>query len=201
MMTWRRKQLWPFLALLAAGLVAQLLDPAAFKKPLTDTCPTDNADYTGQRHSPLSKINASNVNTLVLAWTHRFDLGPQSKSQQSVEGRRIKATPLLVKGVLYFSITDHIWAADARTGRELWHYEWPDNRAIHVANRGLGMYGDWLYYMTPDNYLLSLNAKDGKERWRKQVADVRKDWFSSIAPVIIGNHVITAAGNNNDIRS
>src|SRR5438128_1120736 len=128
MMTWRRKQLWLFLTLLPAGLVAQLLDPPAFKKPLTDTWPTYNGDYTGQRQRPLSKINASNVNTLVLAWTHRFDLGPQSKSQQSVEGRRIKATPLLVKGVLYFSITDHIWAADARTGRELWHYEWPDNR-------------------------------------------------------------------------
>jgi len=103
--------------------------------------------------------------------------------------------------VLYFSITDHIWAIDARTGRELWHYDWPDNRAIHVANRGLGMYGEWLFYMTPDNSLLSLNARTGKERWRVQIADVKDDWFSSIAPLIIGNHVITAAGNNGEIRS
>src|SRR6267142_2362235 len=153
-MTNRKKFLSTSLILLPVCLVAQLLDPAAFKKPPTDTWPTYNGDYTGQRHSVLA---------------------------------RIKATPLLVKGVLYFSITDHIWAADARTGRELWHYEWPDNRAIHGANRGLGMYGDWLFYLTPDNYLLSLNAKDGKERWRKEVADVKKDWFSSIAPLVIGN--------------
>src|SRR3954468_5245715 len=140
----------------------QLLDTSSFKKPPTDTWPTYNGDYSGQRHSPLHSINAANVKSLALAWTHRFDLGSQSRAQQSGEGRRIKATPLLVKGVLYFSITDHIWAADARSGRELWHYVWPDNRAIHVANRGLGMYGDWLYYMTPDNWLISLNAKDGK---------------------------------------
>jgi acido-empty-quinoprotein group A len=183
-------------SLAAASLCAQLLDPAALRKPPSDTWPTYNGDYSGQRHSPISQINASNVKSLTLAWTHRFDLGPFSKGRQSDEGRQIKATPLLVKGVLYFSITDHIWAADARTGKELWHYEWPDNRAIHVANRGLGMYGDWLYYMTPDNYLLSLNAKDGKERWRMQVADVKKEWFSSFAPLIIKNHVLTAAAIN-----
>jgi acido-empty-quinoprotein group A len=187
------------LGLLTVSVCAQMLDPAALKKPPADTWPTYNGDYSGQRHSPLSQINAANVKSLTLAWTHRFDLGPFSKGRQSDEGRQIKATPLLVKGVLYFSITDHIWAADARTGRELWHYEWPDNKAIHVANRGLGMYGDWLYYMTPDNYLLSLNAKDGKERWRKQVADVKKEWFSSFAPLVIGNHVLCAAAINTQL--
>jgi len=189
------------LMLLPAGVLAQLLDPAAFNKPPTDTWPTFNGEYSGRRYSTLAKITTANVKNLALAWTHRYDLGALSGSQQAWEGRRIKATPLLVRGVLYFSITDHIWAVDARSGREYWHYTWPDNRAIHVANRGLGMYGNWLYYMTPDNYLLSLNAKDGKERWRKQVADVKQDWFSSFAPVVIGNHVLTAAGNNNEVRS
>ena len=105
-----------------------------------------------------------------------------------------------MRGVLYFSVTDQsgLWM---RGRPEYWHYTWPDNRAIHVANRGLGMFGNWLYYMTPDNYLLCLNAVDGKERWRKQVADVKQDWFSSFAPMVIGNHVITAAGNNNEVRS
>ena len=193
--------MWLFMAAQSAALRAQLLDPAALKNPPADTWPTFNGDYTGQRYSPLRQIDASNVKSLAMVWTHRVDLGSLSSSQQAWEGRRIKANPLLVKGVLYFSITDHIWAMDARTGRELWHYEWPDNKAIHVANRGLGMYGDWLFYMTPDNWLLSLNARTGKERWRVQIADVKDEWFSSIAPLVIGNHVITAAGNNGEIRS
>jgi alcohol dehydrogenase (cytochrome c) len=78
---------------------------------------------------------------------------------------------------------------------------WPNNKAIHVANRGLGMYGNWLFFMATDNYLVSLNAKDGTERWRMQIADVYKDFFSSIAPLIIHNHVIVAPGNNDDIRA
>ena len=112
-----------------------------------------------------------------LVWTHHVDFGSESYAQQASEGRRIKATPLLVDGVLYFTITDNVWAMDALTGRELWHYAWPNNRAIHVANRGVGMYGSWLYFMSPDNYLVSLNAKDGTERWRVQVADVKQDFF------------------------
>src|SRR5580704_8863347 len=187
--------------LAAIALHSQLLDPVELRKLPTDTWPTYNGDYTGQRHSPLKQVNLTNVKTLGLAWMHRVELGQQSRAQQADEGHRIKATPLLVKGVLYFTTTDNVWAMDARSGRELWHWTWPNSRAIHVANHGLGMYGDWLYYMTPDNWLVSLKARDGTERWKVQVADVNQDFFSGVAPMIIGNHVIVAPGNNDDIRA
>jgi glucose dehydrogenase len=75
--------------------------------------------------------------------------------------------------------------------------------AVRVATvvESISMYGNWLFFMTPDDYLISLNARDGKERWRVQVADVNKDFFSAIAPIVIGNHVIVAPGNNDDIRA
>src|SRR6476469_4033105 len=137
---------WFLPLLLSGGLSAQLLDPTAVFKPPTDTWPTYNGDYTGQRHRILSEINSSNVKNLALAWTQRMDFGSVSYAQQASEGRRIKETPLLVNGALYFSITDNVWAVDARSGREIWHYVWPNNKAIHVANRGLGMYGNWLFF-------------------------------------------------------
>src|SRR3954462_14047870 len=112
-----RKALSIILVLLPACLFAQLLNPSALKQQPPDTWPTYNGDYSGRRHSPLSQINAGNVGSLALAWTHRLDLGAPSRAQQAGEGHRMKATPLLVKGVLYFSTTDHIWAADARSGR------------------------------------------------------------------------------------
>ena len=189
------------LLLLPLCAFAQTLDPEAFHRPATDTWPTYNGDYSGRRYSTLSQMNASTVHTLGLVWTHHVDFGSESYAQQASEGRRIKATPLLVDGVLYFTITDNVWAMDALTGRELWHYAWPNNRAIHVANRGVGMYGSWLYFMSPDNYLVSLNAKDGTERWRVQVADVKDDFFSATSPLIIGNHVIIGPGNNDNIRA
>src|SRR5215831_16894418 len=36
-----------------------------------DSWPTHYGDYSGRRYSPLSQINAGNVKTLSLAWTHR----------------------------------------------------------------------------------------------------------------------------------
>ena len=47
-----------------------------------------------------------------------------------------------------------MWAADARTGRELWHYEYPPNTGSTIGNRGVGMYGNWLYFETPDSNLV-----------------------------------------------
>src|SRR3954462_11203822 len=95
------------LLLLAVTLLpGQLLDPAAFRKPPTDTWPTYNGDYTGQRHSTLKQINSSNAHTLSLAWSHHVEMGQMSHAQQADEGHRLKSTPLLVKGVLYFTTTD-----------------------------------------------------------------------------------------------
>ena len=131
--------------MIGAGLLlAQGLDPAKLLKPPTDSWPTYNGDYSGRRFSPLSKINDSNINSLSLAWV--FRIGPGMENV----GGSIKATPLLVNGVLYFTIPDHVWAVDARTGHEIWDYVWLSKGGIHLGNRGVGIYENWLYFETPD---------------------------------------------------
>ena len=47
-----------------------------------------------------------------------------------------------------------------RTGLELWHYQYPPNTGSTIGNRGLGMYGNWLFFETPDSNLVSLDASD-----------------------------------------
>ena len=96
-------------ALLAAATLGQGLDPAKLTQPPTDSWPTYNGDYSGRRFSPLSKVNASNVDSLSLAWVYRINTGGGF-------GGAIKATPLVVDGIMYFTIPDHVWAIDARTG-------------------------------------------------------------------------------------
>jgi len=100
--------IWASVTFISVGIAAQSLDPKAYQQPAVDTWPTYNGDYTGQRYSTLTQVNASNVNTLGLAWMHKVDFGSGSYAQQASEGRRIKSTPLLLDGVLYFTITDNV---------------------------------------------------------------------------------------------
>ena len=58
--------------------------------------------------------------------------------------------------------------------------------------------GDWLFLETADDYLVSLDARTGKERWHKEIANFPEQYFAEAAPIIIGNHVLVGAGNDSD---
>jgi len=176
------------------------LDPAKLLQPLSDSWVTYNGDYSGRRYSALSKINSDNINSLTLAWVHRVNI---SSGRQSGGGNivaTIKSTPLMVNGILYFTIPDHVWAVDARTGRELWHYDWNSKGGDHIGNRGVGISGNALFFETPDCNLVSLNLRDGKERWHTEICDMDQFYFATAAPVIVKNHVIAGvSGDSLDI--
>jgi alcohol dehydrogenase (cytochrome c) len=181
-------------ALVAMALLSQELNPAKLTHPSPDSWPTYNGDYSGRRFSPLTQINTSNVKALSLARVYRINAGGERM------GGSIKATPLLVNGVLYFTAPDYVWAVDARTGREVWTYHWKSSGGIHLGNRGVGIYENWLYFETPDCHLVSLNLKDGKERWHQQICDADQYYYASVAPVIVKNHVLTGvSGDDLDI--
>ena len=114
--------------------------------------------------------------------------------------RLIKGTPLQVDGVMYLTAPDHVWALDARTGREIWHHAWQSKGGIHIGNRGAAILGDTLYFETPDCNLVALNIKDGTERWHKQICDLDQFYYGSVAPVIVKNHVIAGvSGDDLDV--
>jgi len=204
-----------FSAFLAFGLVSGALaadpplglDPALLTKPPTDSWPTYHGDYSGRRYSTLNQINTDNVKALSLAWIYRANTSPQG-AQTGGEGPDtpppgsggfgldIKSTPLLVNGVLYLTAPDNVWAVDPRTGREIWHFYWKTRGGIHIGNRGVGMYGNWLYFLTPDNYFVCLDAATGKERWHKEIANVKREYFSTAAPIVIRNHIIIGVGGD-----
>jgi acido-empty-quinoprotein group A len=165
-------------------LQAQGLTPNGLLAPSADSWPTYNGDYSGRRFSRLDQINSSNVNSLSLAWIFRTN--PAT----------IKSTPLLVNGILYLTTPDNVWAVDARTGRRVWHYQ-RTSQGDHIGHRGVAMYGEWLYFTTPDAHLVSLNAKDGSVRWTIELADPKLGYFSTMSPLVVNNHVI--AGVSGDV--
>ena len=168
-------------------LLGQDLAPAQLLHPSSDTWPVYHGDYSGQRHSKLKQITPSNVNNLGLAWAF-----------QTNQEATIKSSPLLVDGILYFTVPDNIWAVDARSGHMIWHFHHPTTEGEHIGHRGVAMYKGWLYFTTPDAHLLSLNAKDGSLRWDEVIADVHKGYWSTMAPLVVKDHVIAGIGGDLD---
>jgi alcohol dehydrogenase (cytochrome c) len=187
------------LACVAAGVLAASmtllgqarLNPAVLGQLPTDSWPTFNGDYSGRRFSPLTHIDTTNVHQLSLAWMHRI-------SGQGLGA--IKSTPLQINGVLYFSVPDHVWAVDARSGRQLWHYQWQTTGGNHLGNRGVAVHEDKLYFETPDCFLISLNLKDGTERWHRPICDIDQFYYASVAPTVLDNRLIVGvSGDDFDV--
>lgn len=171
------------------------LDPKALTlfQPPADTWLTYNGDYSGRRFSEIAQINQKNIGELKTKWEYKITGIPPLRGSGPLV---IKSTPLMVNGVLYFTIPDHVFAVDARTGKEKWRFNFEDHGGHILGQRGVGMYGRWIYFLTPDGWFISLDSETGKERWRKKVADEKLQYFTTMAAVIVKNHVIIGVGGD-----
>ncbi len=155
--------------------------------PPADSWPGYHGDYSGRRHSQLTQITPQNVGNLGLAWAF-----------QTNQNAAIKSSPLLVNGVLYFTVPDNLWAVDARSGHQIWHYSYPANKGLHIGHRGVAIYKDWLFFLSPDGHAVSLDAKTGKVRWNVVVADASLGYWTTMAPLVVKNHVIVGVSGDFD---
>jgi len=172
---------------LVAAAAAQSVDPALLLKPPVDSWLTYHGDYTGQRHSKLSAITPENVHQLTLAWAF-----------QTGQNQSLKMSPVLANGVIYLTTPDNVWAIDARTARQLWRYTHPQNDAFHIGQRGVAVYKDMVYFTTPDAHLVGLDARDGKVRHDIVIADAKRGFWSTNAPLVIRNHMIVGVAGDFD---
>lgn len=206
---------------------AQSLTSADLLKPLSDSWTTYSGDYSGKRYSSLQQINASNVKNLSLAWTSRIVAGlppsggggrrspfggpPPTPTIVAGEGSgelnesgpnsrssRMVGSAIVWDGKIYTSTPDNAWAIDARDGSILWHFVWKTRGGTHTGNRGMAMVGTTLYLETPDDYLVAIDAVSGKEKWHKVIAPFEEQYFSTGAPIAIGNHLLVGTGNDLD---
>jgi alcohol dehydrogenase (cytochrome c) len=163
------------------------LDAATLLKPPADSWPMYHGTYSGQHHSKLVQITPANVYQLTLAWA--FETG------QTAE---IKSTPILFNGILYVTTPDNVWALDARSANVIWHYTYPPNPGLHIGHRGIALYKDSVYFTTPDAHLICLDARNGTVKWNVVVADVKKGYWTTLAPLIVRDHVIVGTSGDFD---
>src|SRR5215831_9651962 len=125
-------------------------------------------DEASTRYSPLEQINRDTIKNMRVAWVWKSDgLRPSNPTGAS------ETTPLMVNGVLYFTMDErrYVIAADAGTGETLWMYrpnETGDRFALapRKIHRGVSYWSDGrgderIIFATPGFHLIALNAKTG----------------------------------------
>lgn len=147
---------------------------------------THGRTYAEERFSPLTQINADNVQSLGLAWYWESD---------STVGT--EATPLVVDGVMYTSSTWNILhAIDATSGEELWRYDpkldrdWIRYSCCGTANRGAAVWKGRVYMGMIDGRLIAVDAATGELAWEVQTTDPTKPYSITGAPRVVKDKVI-----------
>ncbi len=155
---------------------------------------TGGRDGNGTYHSPLSRINEKNVDSLGFAW--EYDLGAPKRGQE--------ATPIVVDGVMYTSGTwGFVYALDAATGKLLWKYD-PEatqqaarNPCCDLVNRGVAVWKGRVYVASIDGRLHAIDAATGKRVWvADTVVDHALPYTSTGAPLIAGKVVVIGNGGS-----
>jgi quinoprotein glucose dehydrogenase len=170
-------------------------------------------DPGGQRFSPLTAINRSNVSRLKIAWTFRTGDAYQPKGSRPTA---FEATPLYVDGTLYLGTPlGRVIALDPITGRQRWAYDPQvdkDKGYGDYANRGVSSWvaqngtGRRIFIATIDARLIALDAATGKlcaNFGDNGVVNLRQglriaphgyaDYEETSPPAIVGNTIVVGS--------
>lgn len=143
-----------------------------------------NGSYAETRYAPATQINTSNVSKLKPAFIF------QTAVMESME-----TAPIVSNGVMFLTTSyNHVYAIDAVTGREFWHYKHKMGPVTTFCcgpnNRGVAISGDRLFMGTLDSKLVALDAKTGNVLWSTQIADPELGYSETMAPVVIEDKVL-----------
>jgi PQQ-dependent dehydrogenase (methanol/ethanol family) len=176
----------------ATNVTQQQLDDAA--KDSNNFLHT-NGNYAQTRFYPNKQINTSNVAKLHPAWIF------QTEVKESME-----TSPIVVNGTMFVTTSySHVYAIDAKTGAELWHYK-PKLGAITTYccgpnNRGVAVADDKVFVATLDAKLVALDAKTGNVVWEQKLADPEDGYSETMAPTVVkGKVLIGTNGGEYGIR-
>jgi alcohol dehydrogenase (cytochrome c) len=139
--------------------------------------------YDGWGYSPLAQITPANIGRLQPVW---------SVATGQVEGHQ--APPIVNNGVMFVATPgNQLLAIEAKSGNLLWRYKRPlpeDLTTLHPTNRGVGLFGDRIYFASADAVLVALDARTGKEVWTAKVAEYKNGYYMSLMPLVADGKVM-----------
>ncbi len=143
--------------------------------------PGYNGEPGGNRYTRLTQIDKNTVAHLAPRWMFNIPGAGQSQT-----------TPVVVGGVMYVANPNECYALDAGSGRKIWQYRRPRTAGATSghANRGVAVAGDRVFMETDNAHLIALNRQTGELLWDTELADWKKNYSASSAPLTAGNLVI-----------
>ena len=147
---------------------------------------TYGGNYDAWRYSSLNQVTRQTVQQLVPVWA--FQTG---KSEGG-----FSCTPLVADGVMYLSSPgNRVFALNAKTGKELWHYYYALPKTLGLIygplNRGLALGGGLVFMGTLDNHLVALDMTTGKEVWNVDIEDMQQCGCNITgAPLVVKDKVL-----------
>jgi alcohol dehydrogenase (cytochrome c) len=157
--------------------------------------PTYHGDVSGNRYTTMTQIAKGNVAKLAARWIFPVP-----------NVTLIETTPVVVDGVMYASSANEVYALDAGTGRQLWHFRRPRTTGIagNAAlgfNRGAAVSGNRLFMLTDNAHMIALNRSNGDVLWETEMADWHQNYNGTCAPLVVGDLVISGtAGGDEGVR-
>jgi PQQ-dependent dehydrogenase (methanol/ethanol family) len=143
-----------------------------------------NGSYAQTRYSSATSINAGNVAHLKPAFVF------QTGVVESFE-----TAPLVIDGVMFVTTSfDHVYAVDATTGQEYWHFKHKMGPATTFCcgpnNKGVASEDGRLFLGTLDGKLVALDAASGKTLWISDIGDPDAGYSETMAPTVADGKVL-----------
>jgi glucose dehydrogenase len=138
--------------------LAVLLGASRTPAQTTGDWPAIGKDAASTKYSPLKQITPANVSKLKRAWT--YDTGDVGGADE--------VTPIVIGNVMYVgTVSQHVIALNAQTGKELWRYEPPAGAGRMGEYRGVSYWpGDGKMppeiLFTSGGRLIAIDAEKGQ---------------------------------------
>jgi alcohol dehydrogenase (cytochrome c) len=139
----------------------------------------------GWRYSELNEIDTASVARLAPRWIF-----------QSGMNGGFETTPLVFNGQMFIAgPSNNSWALDLLTGKPLWHVKKTPPGRLNLCcgevNRGFAVLGDRLFRVNIEGTLVALDFRTGATLWETKLADYKKGYSATAAPLIANGLVVT----------
>jgi len=176
------------------------IDFSRILNPKPGEWPTYNGSVSGNRYTPLTQIDKTNVSGLGVKWTFSIPLWSQffpdtPYYRENMRYYGLETVPVVVDGVMYVTGPNQVFALDPRTGQEIWHYARPRTPDLVSdpslgTNRGVAVLGEYVFFVTDNAHLVALHRVTGRPVWEADMVDEPQRYGGTIAPLVVKDMVI-----------